>query len=119
MFVSSRPLFEFDYGFLGRDDLRRDYDELSSTFLGFYVVRLRCSHTQQITTIGIMPLFRELATDSAALWIGIFWTGPFIANDRRLLKKCMEATTGIHKFALHDARKAVIHIPNNLNFSVA
>ena len=79
------------------------------------MIRLFCGHTDEIATILVIPLFQDLAPDNATLRIRIFWTGPFIADDRALFNKGMEATCRIDKFALYDAWEIVLYIPNDLN----
>jgi hypothetical protein len=63
-----------------------------------------------------MRFFQDLATENAIFRIGVFWSGPFIANDRTFFNERMEVTSGIDKFALYEAGEMVIYVPNHLDF---
>ena len=55
-----------------------------------------------MATLIITPLFQDFATDNAAHWVGVIWSGPLIASadDRTLLNERVEMAFGINKFTL-------------------
>src|SRR5215510_10268279 len=63
-----------------------------------------------------MPSLQNLATDDAIHRILVFWTRPFLADDRTFFNEGVNAPCGIHEFAFHNAGKVIFYVSNNSNF---
>jgi len=77
---------------------------------------LICGHSELVTTVSVMPLLHNLATDFAAHRVGIIWAWPFIANNWTLFSEGVDATVCVNKFALYEAGKMVVYLSDDLNF---